>query len=146
MISLKLAAFPQRNLPRPGTCGVGDPACDLAIAWTLLTAEGRQAFRERLPVGETAWAHGRGWAFGKTLATCAHTLGNWRRPGRSRRTERLPHRHARSRRINPKDWTPRELRHSFVSLLQGRRVASDASFPGKREDAAVRDARIRPAV
>jgi len=30
-----------------GTCGVGDPACDLAIAWTLLTAEGRQAFRQR---------------------------------------------------------------------------------------------------
>jgi aminoglycoside phosphotransferase (APT) family kinase protein len=28
-----------------GTCGVGDPACDLAIAWTLLTGEGRQAFR-----------------------------------------------------------------------------------------------------
>ncbi len=35
-----------------GTCGVGDPACDLAIAWTLLTADGRQAFRERLPAGE----------------------------------------------------------------------------------------------
>jgi aminoglycoside phosphotransferase (APT) family kinase protein len=76
MISLKLAAFPQRNLPRPGTCGVGDPACDLAIEWTLLTAEGRQAFRERLPVGETAWARGRGWAVWKTLATCAYTLGN----------------------------------------------------------------------
>jgi aminoglycoside phosphotransferase (APT) family kinase protein len=24
-----------------GTCGVGDPAGDLAIAWTLLTADGR---------------------------------------------------------------------------------------------------------
>ena len=27
-------------------CVVGDPACDLAIAWTLLAAEGRQVFRE----------------------------------------------------------------------------------------------------
>jgi aminoglycoside phosphotransferase (APT) family kinase protein len=43
-----------------GTCGVGDLACDLAIAWTLLTAEGRQAFRERLSVGAAMWARGRG--------------------------------------------------------------------------------------
>ena len=57
-----------------GTCGVGDPACDLAIAWTLLTAEGRQAFRARLPVDEAAWARGRGWALWKALSTCADTL------------------------------------------------------------------------
>ena len=59
-----------------GTCGVGDPACDLAIAWTLLTADGRQAFRERLSGREAAWARGRGWALWKTLAACACTLGN----------------------------------------------------------------------
>jgi aminoglycoside phosphotransferase (APT) family kinase protein len=57
-----------------GTCGVGDPACDLAIAWTLLTAEGRQVFRERLRVGEAEWSRGRGWALWKTLVTCARTL------------------------------------------------------------------------
>ena len=27
-----------------GTCGVRDPACDLAIAWTLLSADGRRTF------------------------------------------------------------------------------------------------------
>jgi aminoglycoside phosphotransferase (APT) family kinase protein len=59
-----------------GTCGVGDPACDLAIAWTLLTAEGRQAFRERLQAGAEAWARGRGWALWKTLVTCAYTRGD----------------------------------------------------------------------
>jgi aminoglycoside phosphotransferase (APT) family kinase protein len=59
-----------------GTCGVGDPACDLAIAWTLLTAEGRQAFRERLAVGPAEWARGRGWALWKTLASYASTLGD----------------------------------------------------------------------
>ncbi|GAA1638062.1 aminoglycoside phosphotransferase family protein [Actinoplanes couchii] len=51
-----------------GTCGVGDPACDLAVAWTLLTAEGRTVFRERLAVGDAEWARGRGWALWKTLA------------------------------------------------------------------------------
>ncbi|MCA2211250.1 aminoglycoside phosphotransferase family protein [Jidongwangia harbinensis] len=57
-----------------GTCGVGDPACDLAVAWTLLTAEGRQAFRERLSVDDATWARGRGWALWKTLATCSYTV------------------------------------------------------------------------
>ncbi|MCZ7423407.1 aminoglycoside phosphotransferase family protein [Verrucosispora sp. WMMA2121] len=57
-----------------GTCGVGDPACDLAIAWTLLTADGRQAFRTRLSVDDATWARGRGWALWKTLATCSYTF------------------------------------------------------------------------
>ena len=59
-----------------GTCGVGDPACDLAIAWTLLTADGRQAFRRRLSVDEAMWARGRGWALWKVLTTCASGLGD----------------------------------------------------------------------
>ncbi|MBE1490897.1 aminoglycoside phosphotransferase family protein [Plantactinospora soyae] len=59
-----------------GTCGVGDPACDLAIAWTLLTADGRQTFRERLSVDDATWTRGRGWALWKTLVTCAYSLGD----------------------------------------------------------------------
>ena len=59
-----------------GTCGAGDPACDMAVAWTLLTADGRQAFRERLSVDEATWARGRGWALWKTLVTCARTWGS----------------------------------------------------------------------
>lgn len=57
-----------------GTCGVGDPACDLAVAWTLLNRDGRRAFRERLSVDEPVWARGRGWALWKTLATCSYTF------------------------------------------------------------------------
>lgn len=57
-----------------GTCGVGDPACDLAIAWTLLTAPGRQVFRERLGVDTAQWARGRGWALWKTLVGHVQTL------------------------------------------------------------------------
>ncbi|MFI9817844.1 aminoglycoside phosphotransferase family protein [Saccharothrix variisporea] len=57
-----------------GTCGVGDPSCDLAIAWTLLTADGRRAFRKRLAVDDETWARGRGWALWKTLVECARTV------------------------------------------------------------------------
>jgi aminoglycoside phosphotransferase (APT) family kinase protein len=57
-----------------GTCGVGDPACDLAIAWTLLRDEGRTAFRRGLAVDDETWARGRGWALWKTLVTCAGLL------------------------------------------------------------------------
>lgn len=56
-----------------GTCGVGDPACDLAVAWTLLTADGRQVFRDRLSVDAMTWARGRGWALWKALATYMYT-------------------------------------------------------------------------
>ncbi len=58
-----------------GTCGVGDPACDLAIAWTLLTGDGRRAFRDRLAVDDAEWARGRGWALWKALGTYARTRG-----------------------------------------------------------------------
>jgi aminoglycoside phosphotransferase (APT) family kinase protein len=57
-----------------GTCGVGDPSCDLAVAWTLLTGQGRQAFRQRLSVDDATWARGRGWALWKTLANYADAL------------------------------------------------------------------------
>ncbi|WP_152365586.1 aminoglycoside phosphotransferase family protein [Microlunatus speluncae] len=51
-----------------GTCGAADPACDLTIAWTLLTGESRAAFRDRLAVDEASWARGRGWALWKALS------------------------------------------------------------------------------
>ncbi|MEV0651014.1 aminoglycoside phosphotransferase family protein [Phytomonospora sp. NPDC050363] len=57
-----------------GTCGVGDPSCDLAVAWTMLTAEGRRVFRERLSVDDATWARGRGWALWKTLATAMYSV------------------------------------------------------------------------
>jgi aminoglycoside phosphotransferase (APT) family kinase protein len=46
-----------------------------AIAWTLLTGDARQAFRERLSVDDATWARGRGWALWKTLVACAQTAG-----------------------------------------------------------------------
>jgi aminoglycoside phosphotransferase (APT) family kinase protein len=45
-----------------GCLGVGDPACDLQVAWNLLSAHSRDIFRAALPVDEATWARGRGWA------------------------------------------------------------------------------------
>jgi aminoglycoside phosphotransferase (APT) family kinase protein len=54
-----------------GTCGVGDPACDVVIAWTLLSGASRDAFRDGLGVDPATWARGRGWALWKALVTYA---------------------------------------------------------------------------
>ncbi len=45
-----------------GCLGVGDPACDLQVAWNLLSAQTRDVFRAALPVDDATWARGRGWA------------------------------------------------------------------------------------
>ncbi|SNT25933.1 Predicted kinase, aminoglycoside phosphotransferase (APT) family [Asanoa hainanensis] len=52
-----------------GTSGVGDPACDLVIAWTFLDAPARDAFRKALNVDDATWQRGRGWALWKALIT-----------------------------------------------------------------------------
>ncbi len=56
-----------------GSSGVGDPACDTVIAWTLFTGESREAFRATLGMDNATWARGRGWALWKALITI---LGN----------------------------------------------------------------------
>ncbi len=50
-----------------GCLGVGDPACDLMVAWTLLSGESREAFRAALAVDDATWARGRGWALSWAL-------------------------------------------------------------------------------
>jgi aminoglycoside phosphotransferase (APT) family kinase protein len=52
-----------------GCCGVGDPACDVVIAWTLFAGESRERFRATLQVDDDTWARGRGWALWKALIT-----------------------------------------------------------------------------
>ena len=59
-----------------GTCGVGDPACDVTIAWTFLSCAGREAFRHALPLDEATWTRGRGWAIWKALITLARQREN----------------------------------------------------------------------
>ena len=45
-----------------GSIGVGDPACDLVIAWDLFDRATRPAFRAALDVDDATWDRGRGWA------------------------------------------------------------------------------------
>ena len=45
-----------------GGLGYGDPACDLDIAFTLMTKRTRAVFRAALGLDEAAWVRGRGWA------------------------------------------------------------------------------------
>lgn len=54
-----------------GQLAVGDPACDLAIAWTFFKGESRDAFRSVLALDEDTWARGRGWTLWKALITAA---------------------------------------------------------------------------
>ncbi|MDQ3707870.1 MAG: aminoglycoside phosphotransferase family protein [Actinomycetota bacterium] len=57
-----------------GCSGVGDPACDVTIAWTLLSGESREAFRTALSVDSATWSRGRGWALWKAVITLAEHL------------------------------------------------------------------------
>jgi aminoglycoside phosphotransferase (APT) family kinase protein len=54
-----------------GCCGVGDPACDLAIAWTTFAGQSREAFRSEIGLDQGTWARARGWALWKALVTLA---------------------------------------------------------------------------
>jgi aminoglycoside phosphotransferase (APT) family kinase protein len=54
-----------------GSCAVGDPACDLVVAWTLFDDVGRQAFRAGIASDQATWARARGWALWKALLTLA---------------------------------------------------------------------------
>ncbi len=48
--------------------GIGDPACDLIIAWSLFNMRSRVVFREALKdIDDNTWKRGRGWALSIAL-------------------------------------------------------------------------------
>jgi aminoglycoside phosphotransferase (APT) family kinase protein len=57
-----------------GCCGVGDPACDLVMAWTVFSGQSRKAFRATLDLDHATWARARGWALWKALITLAEHI------------------------------------------------------------------------
>lgn len=67
-----------------GCCAIGDPACDLTVAWTLFAGTSRSRFRSLVPVEATAWARARGWALWKALV---HLHAGLSRPGRGQRRD-----------------------------------------------------------
>jgi aminoglycoside phosphotransferase (APT) family kinase protein len=52
-----------------GSLAVGDPTVDLIVAWEVLDARSRQAFRAALRVDEPTWQRGRAWALAIALMT-----------------------------------------------------------------------------
>jgi aminoglycoside phosphotransferase (APT) family kinase protein len=57
-----------------GCSGVGDPACDVVIAWTFLDGASRDRFRAALDVDDATWSRGRGWALWKALISLVGAL------------------------------------------------------------------------
>lgn len=57
-----------------GALGVGDPACDLIVAWNLFSGEARDAFRGALATDEPTWQRGRGWALSIALIALPYYL------------------------------------------------------------------------
>jgi aminoglycoside phosphotransferase (APT) family kinase protein len=55
-----------------GCLGVGDPACDVAVAWKVLPAEARAIFLSALSVDDATWARARGWVLYQSLGALAY--------------------------------------------------------------------------
>lgn len=53
--------------------GIGDPACDLIIAWSLLNSHSRKIFRDHLEnIDNDTWERGCGWALSIALIMLAY--------------------------------------------------------------------------
>jgi aminoglycoside phosphotransferase (APT) family kinase protein len=65
-----------------GCSAVGDPACDLAMAWTDFDGESRMVFRRGISVDEATWTRARGWALWKALITLADARSRSKDPNK----------------------------------------------------------------
>ncbi|WP_082721806.1 MULTISPECIES: aminoglycoside phosphotransferase family protein [unclassified Burkholderia] len=66
-----------------GSSAVGDPACDLVIAWTQFSGTSRAVFQNKLSFDEDTWNRARGWALWKACIVAAQHDGNQRETERS---------------------------------------------------------------
>ena len=55
-----------------GSMAVGDPACDVMVAWKMLPEEHRDAFRTALSVDDATWARARGWVLSQALMVLSY--------------------------------------------------------------------------
>jgi aminoglycoside phosphotransferase (APT) family kinase protein len=55
-----------------GSMGVGDPACDVMVAWKLHSPVARDEFRDVLPTDDATWERGRGWVLSQAVAILAY--------------------------------------------------------------------------
>jgi len=57
-----------------GCLCVGDPACDVKVAWAVLDAGTRPIFRDLLEIDDETWARGRGWALSQAINALSYYL------------------------------------------------------------------------
>ena len=58
-----------------GGIAVGDPACDLVIAWTYFRGGSRRVFKSELGLDQDTWHRAMGWALWKALIVLASFEG-----------------------------------------------------------------------
>jgi aminoglycoside phosphotransferase (APT) family kinase protein len=58
-----------------GCAAVGDPACDLAIAWSSWGAQATETFKSACSVDPATWQRARGWTLWKALVVLAGLSG-----------------------------------------------------------------------
>ncbi len=58
-----------------GNMAIGDPACDLTIAWTLFDTPARMQFQDAISIDQDTWARAKGWGLWKAaLELCKGDL------------------------------------------------------------------------
>jgi aminoglycoside phosphotransferase (APT) family kinase protein len=71
-----------------GLVAVGDPSCDLMVAWSFLDPPAREIFRNALEVDDETWARARGWALDFGLMCAVYSGGDPVLAGTGNRTLR----------------------------------------------------------
>ncbi len=57
-----------------GCLAIGDPACDLVMAWTFFNGAARLRFRRALGLDSATWRRGQAWALWKAMITLVQTV------------------------------------------------------------------------
>jgi aminoglycoside phosphotransferase (APT) family kinase protein len=55
-----------------GGMGIGDPACDLVIAWTFLHNKAREIFKHSINMDQDTWLRARAWCLWKATFELCH--------------------------------------------------------------------------
>lgn len=59
-----------------GQLAIGDPACDLSIAWTFFDKESRAIFLEKLKLDKDTWLRGLAWTLWKYMIIASGIVGS----------------------------------------------------------------------
>jgi len=59
-----------------GNCAVGDPACDLVMAWTFFDTRARKIFKSALEIDDDTWDRAKAWALWKAMFRMSKSLAS----------------------------------------------------------------------